>query len=167
MTRPSGPSGEPTRLGVSGHRVLPSVALGSIIAGLREALVEAGAGLTGVTSLAAGSDQLFAIEVLAAGGHLHVVLPCQAYEETLKADDRTTYRHLLGQALTIETMPFEEPSEGAYFAAGCRVVDLCQRLLAVWDGQPARGLGGTADIVNYAREQGREVQVIWPAGTRR
>ncbi|MGH3922682.1 MAG: hypothetical protein ACRDTT_07425, partial [Pseudonocardiaceae bacterium] len=77
MTTAAGPLGGPTRLGVSGHRVLPAGTLGPIIAGLREVLTKAGAGPTGVTSLAAGSDQLFAIEVLAAGGQLHAVLPCQ------------------------------------------------------------------------------------------
>jgi hypothetical protein len=167
MTTAARASRGPTRLGVSGHRVLPAMALKQIITGLREAMTAAGPGLTGVTSLAAGSDQLFAIEVLAAGGQLHAVLPCQNYEKTLKGADRTKYRQLLDQALTIETLPFEEPSDEAYFTAGRRVVDLCQRLLAVWDGQPARGLGGTADIVTYARKQGREVEVIWPAGVRR
>jgi hypothetical protein len=155
------------RLGVSGHQVLPAAALCPVVAELREAVTEAGAGLIGVTSLAAGSDQLFASEVLAAGGHLHAVLPCRDYEETLRAGDRATYQQLLEQTVSIEVLLFEEPSEVAFYAAGRRVVDLCQRLLAVWDGQPARGLGGTADIVTYARQQGRDVRVIWPAGVSR
>jgi hypothetical protein len=33
-------------------------------------------------------------------------------------------------------------------------------LIAVWDGLPARGLGGTADVVAYAKQCGRPVEVI-------
>jgi len=37
----------------------------------------------------------------------------------------------------------------------------------VWDGQPARAYGGTADVVAYAREHGTPVRVIWPPGAER
>ncbi|MFF4619567.1 hypothetical protein [Nonomuraea jabiensis] len=40
-------------------------------------------------------------------------------------------------------------------------------LFAVWDGQPARGYGGTADVVAEARRRGVPVRVIWPEGARR
>ena len=46
------------------------------------------------------------------------------------------------------------PAGGApsdYLAAGCRVAALADLLLAVWDGEPARGRGGTADVVAFAR----------------
>lgn len=64
-------------------------------------------------------------------------------------------------------MPYEEPSDDAYLAAGQEVVDLTDTILAVWDGQPARGVGGTADVVRYARSTGRRVVVIWPPGAAR
>jgi len=155
------------RLGVTGHQVLPTTVLALIKADLQEAVDRAGTNATGVTSLAAGSDQLFAREVLAAGGQLYAVLPCQGYAATFDGSDQVTYQDLLEQAETVETLPFAEPSEQAFYAAGRRVVDLCDLLLAIWDGQPARGLGGTADVVTYARQSGREVRVIWPAGTSR
>lgn len=41
---------------------------------------------------------------------------------------------------------------------------LVDRLIAVWDGRPARGYGGTADLVAYARGLGVPVQVLWLAG---
>lgn len=156
-----------SRLGITGHQVLPDAALAHVIAGLRHAVAEAGAGLVGITSLAAGSDQVFAKEVFAAGGQLHAVLPCRGYEATFDAGDLTTYRKLRERTATSETLSFSEPSEAAFYAAGQRVVDLCERLLAVWDGQPAQGLGGTADIVAYARQRGCDVQVIWPADVAR
>lgn len=154
-------------LGVTGHQVLPAAVLAPIMSELREALSQTGTNPTGVSSLAAGTDQLFAREVLAAGGQLQAVLPCQGYGATFHGPDQASYRHLLEQAENVETLPFSEPSEEAFYAAGRRVVDLCDLLLAVWDGQPARGLGGTADVVAYARQSGREVRVIWPAGARR
>lgn len=36
--------------------------------------------------------------------------------------------------------------------------------MAVWDGDAAAGLGGTADVVDYAHACGREAVVIWPPG---
>jgi hypothetical protein len=33
-------------------------------------------------------------------------------------------------------------------------------LLALWDGEPSRGRGGTAQMVDEARRLGREVVVI-------
>ena len=41
------------------------------------------------------------------------------------------------------------------------------RLFAVWDGKPARGYGGTADVVAEARQRGVPVTVIWPEGASR
>ncbi|NJP95187.1 hypothetical protein HCN51_38110 [Nonomuraea sp. FMUSA5-5] len=52
-------------------------------------------------------------------------------------------------------------------AAGARMLDDADVLFAVWDGQPARGYGGTADVVAEARRQGVSVRVIWPEGARR
>jgi hypothetical protein len=49
----------------------------------------------------------------------------------------------------------------AYKQAGEYVVDHCDVLIAVWDGQPARGRGGTAEVVKYAREQNRPIIRVW------
>src|SRR5260221_12639223 len=47
----------------------------------------------------------------------------------------------------------------AYLAAGKLIVELCDVLVAVWDGEPAAGKGGTADVVAVALASGRPV--IW------
>ena len=52
-------------------------------------------------------------------------------------------------------------------AASQSMLDLVDTLIAVWDGQPARGYGGTADVVNEARRRGTPVLIVWPDGASR
>jgi hypothetical protein len=49
----------------------------------------------------------------------------------------------------------------SYEQAGHYVVDHCDLLIAVWDREPSRGRGGTAEIVQYALEQRRPVIRVW------
>ena len=54
----------------------------------------------------------------------------------------------------------EGPREDAYLDCGLETVNGSDLLIAVWDGEPARGKGGTADVVEYARSIGRPIIVI-------
>jgi hypothetical protein len=136
-------------------------AIAADLAGLEEELL-------GVTSLAEGADQIFAFPVLAAGGQLHAVIPSRDYESSFRNDEiRGIYDSLLNLTTSQSTLDIPAPSEDAYMAAGQQVVDQSDILLAVWDGMPAGGKGGTADIVAYAQQRGIEVRVIWPSGARR
>jgi hypothetical protein len=85
--------------------------------------------------------------------------------ETLAGN--ATYRRLRAQAREVIELPFGAPSEEAYWAAGQRVVGLAEVLLAVWDGTPSQGVGGTADVVAFAGERGVPTTVVWPPGSRR
>ncbi|MFG1604963.1 hypothetical protein [Actinoplanes sp. NPDC049265] len=155
------------RFGVTGHRILPP-RIAAFAADRWRRELPAGAGLHGVSSLADGADQLFAEHVLAAAGTLHVVLPCEGYAGSLISDDsRTRFEQLRRAAGSVVTMPFAEPSEQAFLAAGKAMVDACDHLFAVWDGRPARGPGGTADVVAYARSRGRPVTILWLDGVLR
>jgi predicted Rossmann fold nucleotide-binding protein DprA/Smf involved in DNA uptake len=155
-------------VGVTGHQDIPDAALAFLEKEITRVLRHLGKDFTGVSSLAAGADQLFAEIVLQLGGHLHVVIPCERYEETF-IDRQTfnTFRHLLEKADIVETLKHGTPSEKAFLDAGHRVVELSNVLVAVWDGREARGKGGTADIVHYARERGIDVVVVWPPGIAR
>jgi hypothetical protein len=154
-----------TALGVTGHQVIPSGAREMVVGAIRAILSEADGPLSARTSLAAGADQLFATELLRTGGRLHVIVPSRNYEQTFTADeDLALYRSLLQAADTITRLEFDEPSEAAFLAAGKVVVDNSETLVAVWDGEPARGPGGTADVVGYAREMGKAVIIVWPDG---
>jgi hypothetical protein len=135
---------------------------------LREALEPyVGADLVGVTCLADGPDQLLACAVLDLGGRLEVVVPAERYRDGLEPDEQRGYDELFAKAGHVERLPFVESTEQAHLAAGQAVVDRSDRLLAVWDGQPARGIGGTADVVKYARKKGVPVVVVWPDGATR
>jgi hypothetical protein len=155
-------------VGITGHQRIPADAVGFVIARIVAMLEDAGRPLTGVSSLAAGADQIFAQAVLNAGGRLRVVVPCANYE-TAFADEagRQEYARLLAAASSIETLPHPAPSAAAFLEAGQRVVDLSQLLIAVWDGEAPTGAGGTADVMQYARERGIEIVVVWPAGAAR
>ena len=50
--------------------------------------------------------------------------------------------------------------EDAYLDCGIETVNGADVLLAVWDGDSARGKGGTADVVEYARSIGKPVMII-------
>lgn len=154
-------------IGASGHQQLPASARAYAETRIRAVLAEQTGPVTGVCSLAEGADQLFARLVLAVGGTLHVVIPSRGYESTFEGEAQRVYRELLGRADTVTELDFPEPGEQAYYAAGHHVVKRSDLLVAVWDGQPARGLGGTADAVAHARELGRDVVIVWPEGVRR
>jgi hypothetical protein len=152
------------RFGITGHQILPAEIVGRAVEHWHEVL-PTGAEWFGVSSLAEGADQLFAGHVLAAGGVLEVVVPCAGYAASLATDEgRTRFEQLRAAARTVITLPYPEPSEEAYLSAGQTLVDRCDHLFAVWDGRPARGMGGTADIVRYARSRGRPTTVLWVDG---
>jgi len=156
-----------TRVGITGHQKIPEDAVKPIVEGIRSLLVGLAEPLEGYSSLAEGADQLFARSVLALGGTLHAIIPSENYATTFDEAHRHAYRALLDQATSVQQLPFEAPGEPAYAAAGHRVVDHSDVLIAVWDGEPARGRGGTADAVSYAEDGGIPVYIVWPYGLAR
>jgi hypothetical protein len=106
--------------------------------------------IVGITSLAIGADQIFAQAVLDYHGTLQVIIPHERYAEAFRDSSIEEYERLLSSASVIETLTLNGSLEEAYFAAGKRVVDLAELLIAVWNGKPAAGLGGTGDVVAYA-----------------
>lgn len=118
--------------------------------------------LVGITSLAVGADQLFAQAVLKCGGSLRIIVPTEDYWRKFDADGLKEYQRLLMLASTIDVLPNGPSEENSYFDAGKLVVRLSDLLIAVWDGKPAVGLGGTGDVVEYAKSYGRRLFHINP-----
>ena len=157
-------------VGMTGHQGLPTPTAELVTAALRDTLRSYALNLVGVTMLGPGADQLFARVVLELGGTLYVVQPTTGMQYRDGFDDTTArlgYDELYGQASHVEALEHTESTEQAHMDAGKVVVDRSSVLVAVWDGEPARGLGGTADVVAYAREHGVPVTVIWPEGATR
>ncbi len=141
------------------------------------------AGTTGISfrvlsPLAEGADRVIARAILDyPGARLDAVLPLavENYLEDFESQEsKTEFRELL--ALCRRPVTLRTPRVGddrhdpgdqaelrrnAYKQVGEYVVDHCDVLIAVWDGEPARGRGGTAEIVNYAKEQKRPVIRVW------
>ena len=150
------------QVGITGHQKLngPS-AWSDVRKQLDELLNDAEKPLIGLTSLAIGADQLFAEVVLGCGGRIEAIIPFDGYEMKFnEGPDREAFRRLLERADRIEILEKQGTDEDAYLAAGKRIVDLCDRMIAVWDGQPAAGIGGTGDIVNYCKSQDKPVDLI-------
>lgn len=158
-----------TLIGCTGHQSLSTTTRRDVAAAIAAALAaEPDEDLVGLSSLAEGADQLFALAVLAAGGQLHAVIPSQDYEQSFQSEKaRSIYAALLGLASGSNMLDFATPSEDAYLAAGHDVADRCDILLAVWDGAGAAGKGGTADVVAYALDHGIDTRIIWPSGSHR
>lgn len=152
---------------ISGHQSLSADTVRQVVDSFRSLFAKSPGPLVGVSSLAAGADQLFAEEILSAGGVLKVIVPSFNYENTFKGPDLYRYRNLLKRASQVEVIPFSNPGGEAYDAANRQVIEGSDKLIAVWDGSPSRGLGGTADAVAYAQKRGVPVEVVWPAGSAR
>ena len=131
-----------------------------------------------LSPLAEGADRLVARAVLTdPDARLDVVLPL-ALEDYLEdfatEESRKEFEELLGRSrkpvfLRMRRIQDDRRDPGgqaelrrdAYSQVGRYVVDHCDVLIAVWDGQPSRGRGGTAEIVQYAQEQNRPIIRVW------
>jgi len=133
----------------------------------------------GYSSAACGSDILFLEAMLAREGEIHIVLPFPT-EEFLKASvdlipgaDWSQRFSRVVKAATRVVVACEHRVTGspvAYEYANllqdglallrARVLDTELVPLAVWDGRPGDGPGGTGSLVQYWRQQGRRVHLI-------
>lgn len=111
------------------------------------------AGLSGVTrafsSLAVGSDQVFARAALAVGIPVMAVIPMDGYERFFTLQARAAYQSLLG-ACDVTNLGWTGDDQEGFFAAGKFIVESSDLLFAVWDGKNSKGVGGTADVVAFA-----------------
>lgn len=158
-----------TRLAITGHRGLPENTTALVDAALRTEIAKhAQSGpLIGLSCIADGADTLFAQAVLDLGGALHVIVPAHKYREGLPNDHHPTYDQLIEAATEVTQLDHTESDPEAHMNASLHMLTNTDQLLAVWDGQPARGYGGTADVVAAARDRAVQVTVVWPAGAAR
>jgi hypothetical protein len=155
------------RIAISGHRGLPPDTARLVDEAVRAALSGQAADVIGLSLLADGADQIVASALLDLGGRIEAIIPAARYRGGLPSGAWPEYDRLLAQAATVHRLDFTESTSEAHMAASEFMLKRADELWAVWDGKPARGYGGTADVVASARESGIPVQVIWPASARR
>ncbi len=159
------------RIGVTGHRCLPTD--DAFVARVSEALDRVRrmapprpatpVYLAVCSALAEGADRLVASLVLEdRHACLEVVLPMPiaAYKSDFQTEESNrAFDQLMERATRVVELPAAETRDEAYEQAGRYVVERCDVLIALWDGNPARGQGGTADVVEWARD--RQIPLLW------
>lgn len=150
-------------LGFTGHRKLSDE--GKCRAAIRNVLLEwkakSPAAIHAVTSVAAGGDLLFAETCIELGVPLRVFLPLpkDQFREDFDESDWRRAEEILGKALSVEVTGTGEDLPERYYECGIETVQQSRVLIALWDGGPSQGLGGTADVVRFAKEMGRPL--VW------
>jgi len=141
-----------------------------------------------VSPLAEGADRLVAKEILATqqnsldarGLTVPLPMPVEVYvQDFASGESKAEFRELLALAnrsleLEADAKKFErEPNDSAetenlkkdnrrqaFRRVGLWVVDECDVVIAIWNGDKAKGVGGTAEIVEYARRIHRSLAWI-------
>jgi hypothetical protein len=167
-------------IGFSGHRHLGEHA-GAAANAVREAIDRLASRcprIAGMSSAASGGDTLFAEEMLRRNAPLSIVLPfpCERFKkdfETEPPDAWPRSEEIIRRAVELDVVHQDDADAGmvvdtglqaeqqhalgkkrdakAYWEATHRTVDCSDILLAIWNGKPGKGAGGTADAVKYAR----------------
>ncbi len=116
----------------------------------------------GLSSVAAGSDQLFVRQIFDLGLSWHAILPLPRtqFEQDFNPEEWTVAADFLARADHVRVIGESASREDGYLDCGMETVNDADVLIALWDGLPARGKGGTAEVVEYATALGKPVLII-------
>ncbi len=169
------------QIGVTGHRpnrLSPDVAAG--LPGQCEQVLQAIAALASrlydpllhspqppllriLSPLAEGADRIVARAGLALGADLQCPFPFHIEEygrDFTSEASRAEFQDLLGKASAVFQAEGDRDMDSlAYERIGRIVLEQSDFLIAIWDGEPAAGRGGTAQIVEEALEQ--NIPIVW------
>ena len=114
-----------------------------------------------VSPIADGADQITAELALELGWELQAIIPFarDVYRASL-ADNaaRERFDALIARATCLLELPGDpDDSLDAYIMTGRATVAHCDVLIAVWDGKPPRGRGGTGEVVQLALTRGTAI----------
>jgi hypothetical protein len=131
-----------------------------------------------VSPIADGADQIAAEVASELGWELQAILPFARAEYRASLANhgaRERFDILMEQASCVLELPgHSETQLDAYVMTGRATVAHCDLLIAVWDGLPPRGRGGTGEVVQLAITRGTAVvhlplaeqappRVVWSA----
>jgi hypothetical protein len=172
---------EMLRIGITGHIGLDPAKMAQLDRGIEKAIEHIEQTfphryLTVFSPLAVGADRVVARKLLERkGSRLIAVLPV-AEEDYLDdfgptdlhskdyeaAEARQEFRYWLShRAIETIVVPASATRNEAYEKVGFYIAEYSDVIIAVWDGLPSQGRGGTADIVAKAKELGKPICHIW------
>lgn len=152
-------------VGFAGHRAVPdpAAAKAAISRELETIRATVTGEIAGISSAAAGADLLFLDACKEAGLKTIVLLP---FPENRFADDfdapaewERAERHI-HEAWWSEVSPGGEDAPAAYHVVARQILEIADRMVFLWNGEPARGIGGTAETVAEARNHGPPSRII-------
>jgi len=151
-------------VGFSGHRQLENAhAVAAAVTKALESLRQETKGeWVALSSVATGGDQLFVAQARALGLSWYAILPLPRAEfaKDFSNDEWRVVEATLGLAENVRVITENGSREDAYLDCGMETVNGSDVLLAVWDGDPARGKGGTADVIEYAKSIGKPILIV-------
>jgi hypothetical protein len=151
-------------IGFTGHRNLSDeeAARSQVLQFLKEKKRNFSGIVCGISSCAAGGDLLFAETCIQLGLPLRILLPMpkEQFRADFDAEQWKRVESILLHAMSTDVTGEETTREARYYDCGIETVQQCSELLTLWNGQPSQGLGGTEQIVNFAKAKGRPVTWI-------
>ena len=143
------------RIGIVGHRYLANKDTIAFVSSACSAFLKQfqaeHKNVVALSALAEGADTLFAEAAVALHIPLQIVRPFQEYATDFSIlSAKNSYERLRLSASNETSLEYIGRSNDAYLAGMHWIVDRCNLLVAVWDGSPAKGLGGTGDAVERA-----------------
>ena len=159
------------RVGVTGQRSLQDeyrvrASIRKVLSRIDQILSHTPHSYVALTSLSEGSDRILASEVLAwetsgmvQGTGLEILLPVprdEYLEECATHESREACVSFLESASRVEVVSSAgERRDLVCEEIGQTIVQNSDVLIAIWNGLPSSRLGGTAEMVRYARRFGR------------
>jgi hypothetical protein len=108
------------------------------------------------TALASGADQIAAICAQSSGYFVRAILPFEAHEyrqDFTVGDELDLFEQAVAEADEVVVLPGDRSdADAAYVGVGKMLVRAADVMIAIWDGEPGRGPGGTAHVVELALE---------------
>lgn len=142
------------RVGFSGHRKLEDESLLSeaLYAALQEAKSKVDGQIECLLSLAQGADILMVEACSQLKVPYHILLPSDEAEfrEEIARDWMPRFNTALEGAISVESLSGSRSKGAAYYKCGIEILNASDIMLFCWDGEAARGMGGTGQIAEAA-----------------
>ena len=152
-----------TTVAITGHRdMVETKELGQKVSAFFDGLREQNQEIVLLSPLADGADRFVAeifLQKQKEYGHLSLIVPMpfdkKRYMEDFDEASKKDFLKLLTKSDNV--FEVEHQTDSGYLDVGRYVVDHAEILLALWDGTYNGKIGGTGEVVEYAKNNGHEV----------